>query len=145
MKRWLCLDLGDKRIGVALSDPLGYTAQPLPVIPSKGTLKDIEVFGQLVAKYGVNQVVVGLPLNMDGTDSSRTKKVRLAASKMARHLPVPVVMVDERLTSWQAAEDLKEMGARPSARKKNIDAVAACLILRSALDGAELVPAERRS
>ena len=142
MKRWMGIDLGDKRIGVALTDPLGVTAQPLRTIMSKGALKDIAAFGKIIGEYGVTQVVVGLPLNMDGTDSARTRKVRRAASLMAKHLDVPVVLADERLTSWQAESDMRDIGARPSARKKHVDAVAAALILRSALDGAVLTQAE---
>jgi len=140
VKRWLGLDLGDKRIGVALSDPLGITAQPLKVISSKGPIPDAIAVGELVVEYGVTQVVVGLPLNMDGTDSERTRKVRSLASKLSSRLGVPVVLVDERLTSWQAEEDMKGIGVKRKNIKKNVDQVAAALILRSALEGAPCLP-----
>ena len=72
MKRWLGLDLGHVRIGVALSDPLGITAQPLKVLKSEGTQKDLIAIGELVNEYQVTQVIVGLPLNMDSTESRQT-------------------------------------------------------------------------
>jgi putative Holliday junction resolvase len=125
---------------VALSDPLGVTAQPLRVIASKGAVKDMAAIGELVGMHGVTQVVVGLPLNMDGTDSTRTKKTRVFASKLAVRLNIPVVLVDERLTTWQAEEALKEAGVRGKNRRKNVDRIAASFILRSALEGAPLIP-----
>ena len=142
MKRWLALDLGTKRIGTAVSDPLGVTAQPLKVLPSKGRNKDLEALSALAHELSATQVVVGLPLNMDGTDSARTQRTRVFARELAARLSVPVVLVDERLTSWQAEEVLKETGAHGMKRKKNVDRVAAALILRSALDGAKLIPIE---
>jgi len=141
VKRWLALDLGTKRIGTAVSDPLGVTAQPLKVIPSRGKNKDLIAIMALVVELSATQVVVGLPLNMDGTDSTRTRRTRLFAKELASRLFIPVVLVDERLTSWQAEEVLKETGAHGRDRKKNVDRVAAALILRSALDGAKLIPA----
>lgn len=140
MKRWLALDLGTKRIGAAVSDPLGVTAQPLKVIVSKGRRADLDALSALAAEVSATQVIVGLPLNMDGTDSTRTRRVRAFAALLAGRLEVPVVLVDERLTSWQAEEVLKETGTCGRKRKAQVDRVAAALILRSALDGAKLVP-----
>jgi putative holliday junction resolvase len=142
-KRWLGLDLGSKRIGVALSDPLGITAQPLIVLSSAGTQKDIEAIGGLVQKNEVAQVIVGLPLNMDGTESATTAKVREFTIKLAGRLGVPVFFVDERLSSKQAERAMIEGGARREKRKEKNDQVAAALLLDSALRGAHLVPVER--
>ncbi len=136
------LDLGDKRIGVALTDPLGFTAQPFRVLGSRGMAQDIQAIGELISEYQVAQVVVGLPLNMDGTDSTRTGKVREIAGKLALRLSIPVMLADERLTTRQALQALREGGAGRKARKKNVDRVAAALILQSALDGITLVPVE---
>ncbi|HUO56795.1 MAG TPA: Holliday junction resolvase RuvX [bacterium] len=135
MKRWLGLDLGHVRIGVALSDPLGLTAQPLMVLKSAGTQKDIIAIGELVTKHEVTQVIVGLPLNMDGTESSTTKKVREFTSKLAERLNIPVFFVDERLTSKQAERIMIEGNVRREKRKNKVDQVAAALLLQSALNG----------
>ena len=139
MKRWLGLDLGKVRIGVALSDPLGFTAQPLSVLKSAGTQKDIIAIGELVNQYEVSQVVVGLPLNMDGTESSTTQRVREFTEKLAGRLTIPVLYVDERLTSKQAERIMIEGDTRREDRREKIDKVAAALLLQSALSGAPLV------
>lgn len=140
MKRWLGLDLGHVRIGVALSDPLGITAQPLTVLKSAGTQKDIIAIGELVNQYEVNQVIVGLPLNMDGTESSTTKKIRDFTVKLSDKLNVPVFFMDERLTSKQAERLMIEGNSRREDRRQKIDKVAASLLLQSALQGALLIP-----
>jgi putative Holliday junction resolvase len=143
LKRWLGLDLGSKRIGVALSDPLGITAQPLTVLQSAGTQKDIIAIGELVNQHEVTQVIVGLPLNMDGTESSTTQKVREFTSKLSQKLNVPVFFVDERLTSKQAERAMIEGDVRREKRREKIDKVAAALLLQSALEKAPLIPVEK--
>jgi len=139
LKRWLGLDLGHVRIGVALSDPLGVTAQPLTVLKSAGTQKDIIAIGELVEKHEVTQVIIGLPLNMNGTESSTTKKVREFTGKLAQRLNVPVFFMDERLTSKQAERLMIEGDSRREERRQKIDKVAAALLLQSALQGAPLL------
>ena len=141
-KRWLGLDLGSVRIGVALSDPLGMTAQPLMVLKSAGTQKDIMAIGELVNQHEVTQVIVGLPLNMNGTESSTTKKVREFTAKLAGRLNVPVFFLDERLTSKQAERVMIEGDVRREKRKEKIDQVAAALLLQSALNGAPITSVE---
>jgi putative holliday junction resolvase len=143
MKRWLGLDLGHVRIGIALSDPLGMTAQPLMVLKSAGNQKDLAAIGELVNQHEVTQVIVGLPFNMNGTDSSQTEKVRAFTSKLASRLNVPVFFLDERLTSKQAERAMIEGGTRREDRKQKIDKVAAALLLQSALEGAPLLPVEK--
>jgi len=127
------------RIGVALSDPLGLTAQPLMVLKSEGIQKDIAAIGNLVNEKEANRVIVGLPFNMDGTESATTQKVRDFTAKLAGRLNVPVFFVDERLTSKQAERLMIEGGAKREKRREKIDQVAAALILQSALEGAPLV------
>ena len=143
VKRWLGLDLGHVRIGVALSDPLGVTAQPLSVLKSAGTQKDIAAIGELVNKHEVTQVIVGLPLNMDGTESQTTRKVREFTGKLSGRLNAPVFFVDERLTSKQAERAMIEGNVRRENRREKIDKVAAALLLQSALEGAPLLPVEK--
>ena len=142
-KRWLGLDLGHVRIGVALSDPLGVTAQPLTVLKSAGTQKDIIAIGELVRTNEVTQVIVGLPLNMDGTESKTTQKVREFTAKLAERLNVPVFFVDERLTSKQAERVMIEGDSRREDRRQNLDKIAASILLQSALQGAPLIPMEK--
>jgi putative holliday junction resolvase len=143
LKRWLGLDLGSVRIGVALSDPLGITAQPLTVLKSAGNQKDMMAIGGLINQHEVTQVIVGLPFNMDGTESSTTKKVRDFTAKLSGKLNVPVFFVDERLTSKQAERAMIEGNVSREKRKLSIDKVAAALLLQSALEGAPLVPVEK--
>jgi putative Holliday junction resolvase len=140
LKRWLSLDLGKVRIGVALSDSLGITAQPLLVLKSAGTQQDIIAIGKLINEHKVTQVIVGLPLNMDGTESSTTQKVRDFTGKLLQKLSVPVYFVDERLTSKQAERLMIEGNVRREERRQKIDKVAAALILQSALEGTNLIP-----
>jgi putative holliday junction resolvase len=142
LKRWLSLDLGHVRIGVALSDALGLTAQPLTVLKAASIQKDIVQIGGLVNEHEVTQVIVGLPYNMNGTESSQTEKVRKFTAKLAERLNVPVYYLDERLTSKQAERAMIEGGARRKTRRANLDKVAAAILLQSALDGAPLIPVE---
>ena len=138
MKRWLALDLGHVRIGVALSDTLGMTAQPLTVLKSEGTQKDIITIGGLVNEHEVSQVVVGLPINMDGTESNQTKKIREFTYKLSNRLNVPVFFIDERLTSRQAERMMTDSGVTDKKQRGKVDQIAAALLLQSALKGALL-------
>jgi putative Holliday junction resolvase len=128
---------------VALSDPLGLTAQPLLVLKSAGTQQDIIAIGKLVNEHEVTQVIVGLPFNMDGTESATTQKVRDFTEKLLKRLSVPVYYVDERLTSKQAERLMIEGNVRRGDRRQKIDKVAAALILQSALEGTLLIPVEK--
>ncbi len=143
MKRWLGLDLGHVRIGVALSDPLGLTAQPLKVLQSQGTQQDLIAIGQLVDEHQVSQVIVGLPINMDGTESKQTQKIRDFAGKLANRLSIPLFFVDERLTSKQAERMMRDSGVKVENQRGKVDQVAAAILLDSALKGAPLTEVPR--
>jgi putative holliday junction resolvase len=143
MKRWLALDLGTVRIGVALSDPLGLTAQPLTVLKVSGVKDDIVHIGRLVDEHKAERIIVGLPLNMDGSEGAQAKKVRQFTGKLAERLNVPVFYVDERLTSKQAERAMIEGNARREKRRQKIDQVAAALLLQGALEGMPLMPVEK--
>lgn len=132
--RILGLDVGSKRIGVALSDGLGLTAQGLDTIRSKGRKNDIESVCGLVKNHQVSEIVVGVPLSMDGTDSAQTGRVREFAEQLESRVDVPVVMWDERLSSVAAERALLEADMSREKRKKVIDKVAAMIILQSYLD-----------
>lgn len=133
--RILGLDLGDKRIGVAMSDPMGWTAQGLEVITSKGSIDaDIAKIKEYVERYEVEKIIVGLPLNMDGSSGPRAEKARAFADRMGKKLKVAVEMTDERLTTVAAQKLLIEADLSRAKRRKVIDKMAAALILQSYLD-----------
>ena len=132
--RILGLDYGSRRIGVAISDPLGLTAQPLPAIPRKGDRKDIAGIGRLAAEQGVTSVVVGLPLLLTGDEGPQAARARAFGEKLAAELSLPVTMWDERLTTAQSERHLIESGVRRERRKEVRDSLSAMILLQSVLD-----------
>jgi len=138
--RIAAFDVGDKRIGVALTDPLGYTAQPLLTIYRKTPRADMKSIGRILRKHGVAEAVVGHPLNMSGEVGPRARKAAEFAEQLRAEFGIPVHLMDERLTTWEAHQLLDESGrGRDSAaarqeRKRIIDQVAAVLILRAFLE-----------
>jgi putative Holliday junction resolvase len=130
--RALALDLGERRIGVAVSDALGMVARPLEIFPRTSRRADFAHIGALVASHQVDAVIVGLPLNMDGSEGRQAVWVREYCAALAETLAVPVQLWDERLTSEEAVDILRAQGK--SAGKGEIDAVAAAVILQSYLD-----------
>ena len=132
--RILGLDFGSHRIGAAVSDPLGITAQPLSAIPRRGDRRDIEAIGAIVRECGVDSVLVGLPLHLSGEEGTQAKKARLFAEKVREHLGIPVETWDERMTTAQAERHLIASGVRREKRKEIRDSLAAVFLLQSALD-----------
>lgn len=132
--RMLGLDVGDRRIGIALSDALGLTAQRLQVLERTSAAGDVAAVEALVAEHQVARVIVGLPLTMAGAQGPQAKKVLAFAHQLRRRLSVPVECVDERLTTVQGERALIETGASRRKRKQVIDQVAAQLILQHYLD-----------
>lgn len=133
--RIMALDLGDKRIGIALSDPLGWTAQGLGVISVKGsTGEEIEKIKEIAREHEVERIVVGLPRNMDGSPGSQAERARAFAGRLSKALGLPVEMWDERLTTVAAEKLLIEAGMSRDTRRQVIDKTAAVLILQSYLD-----------
>ena len=138
--RVLGLDVGDRRIGVALSDGLGFTAQPLFTLHRKGRKGDLKAelksIGRVIKKHRVTEVVVGNPLHMSGDLSPQAVKAQAFAAALRSEFGVTVHLWDERLTSVAANEILDEVGyARGPERRKVIDQVAAVVILRGFLEG----------
>jgi len=132
--RILGLDVGSKRIGLALSDELLLTAQGLQSLERKDLETDLKAIAGLVASNDVVEVVVGLPLSMDGTESKQTKEVREFIVDLTEAVSVPVKAWDERLTSVQAERAMLEADLSRAKRRKLSDKVAAQLILQSYLD-----------
>lgn len=141
MDRILGLDFGAKTVGVAVSDPLGITAQGVEIIRRtsenklRRTLARLE---EIAAEYGVTKAVVGLPRHMDGTIGERAEKSIAFAEAVGRRLGIPVDMWDERLTTVQADRAMDEMALRASERKAVVDEIAAVLILQGYMDRAKI-------
>lgn len=132
--RILGLDFGSHRIGAAVSDPLGITAQPLAAIPRRGDRRDIEAIGATVREYSVGTVLIGLPLHLSGEEGTQAKSARLFAEKIRERLGIPVEPWDERMTTAQAERHLIASGVRRDKRKEIRDSLAAVFLLQSALD-----------
>lgn len=132
--RIMALDFGTKRIGVALSDELLLTAQGADSIYCKEITADLAAIAKLVRENGVSEIVVGLPLNMDGTYSAKTKEVMEFTDKLTTAVDVSVKTWDERLTSLQADNILLEADISRRKRRMLSDKVAAQIILQSYLD-----------
>jgi len=131
--RILCLDVGDRRVGVAVSDPLGITAQPLDTYTRVGYGPDVRHIAALAARYGTDRVLCGLPRNMDGSLGGQADKVRAFAAELEK-ANLSVSYWDERMTTVSAERALIEGGVRRDARKQKVDMVAATVILQAFLD-----------
>lgn len=132
-ERIVALDVGDRRIGIAVSDPLGITAQPIETYTRVGYGPDTRRIAQLAQQYDTNRILCGLPLNMDGTQGFQTQKVREFAAKL-EEAGLTVEFYDERMTTVLAEGALLEADMRRENRKKKVDMVAAVMILQSYLD-----------
>lgn len=130
--RVLALDVGDRRIGLALSDPLGYTAQPLFTLTRTSRRADLKSLGRVLRKHGVTEIVVGNPLYMSGDLSPQAAKAQAFAEDLRTEFGLPVHLWDERLTTTEAHRYLDDAGhsADRGERKGIIDQVAAVLILQ---------------
>jgi len=132
--RVLGLDIGEKRIGVAVSDPGGRVATPVSVISAEEAVRDGRVLRRVVDDYEVDLVVVGLPLSLDGTEGPQARRVRAQAQKLAQFLPVTMQFVDERLSSSEAKRRMQEAGADERRQRGSVDMVAASILLQNYLD-----------
>ncbi len=134
VERVMALDVGRVRIGVALTDPLGYTAQPLVTVWRKNRNEDLRSLTRLVRKHEVTTIIVGNPLHMSGDVSPWAAKVQEFAEELRARAGVAVQLWDERLSSVAAHEILDEAGHDRRDRKSIIDQVAAVVILRGWMD-----------
>jgi len=133
--RVLGLDLGEKTIGIAVSDPMGWTAQAVEVIRRDGNVNsEIRRLQELIKEYGVELILLGLPKNMNGTVGDQGQKAMDYASMIGKKLGVPVKLWDERLSTVAAGRVLLEADMSRAKRKKIIDKVAAAVILQGYLD-----------
>jgi len=130
----LGLDVGEKRIGVAVSDALGLIAQGITVLQRRDLEYDLRQLQRLVKETDVSQVVVGIPKNMDGSLGEGAKMVLLFVEQMRDDLAIPVILWDERWTTTQATRVLVEADLSRKKRRKVVDKLAAVLILQNYLD-----------
>jgi putative holliday junction resolvase len=128
--RVLGLDVGSRRIGIAVSDPLGVTAQGLKTLQRKNKRHDFEQLGQIIRQYDVKELVVGLPLRMSGAEGTQAGKMQEFAEELRRRFQLPVHLWDERLTSAEANRLLRETDLSIAKRGKAVDRMAAVLILQ---------------
>lgn len=132
--RILGLDYGSKRIGVALCDELGITAQGLTTLVRKNWRKDLEAIAELVKMYDVEMIVIGYPLRLNGTRSTQCEKIDRFATLLEAACSVPVVKYDEAFSTQCAEEILSQARVRSHRRRRVIDKLAASIILQGYLD-----------
>lgn len=131
--RILALDVGTKRIGVAMSDELGWTAQPLTVIERKNDKQALQLIKEIVVKNKVGKIVVGLPITLRGEIGKSAHMVLAFVEKLKEHLSIPITTWDESFSTAQAEDVLIQADLSRLKRKKVIDKIAAALILDSFL------------
>lgn len=132
--RIMALDVGDRKIGVAVSDSLLLTAQARPTLERKNLESDLLRLAQIAEDDEVSTIVVGKPIHMDGRESRQSDKVARFARNLSKHLGLPVIFQDERLTSFAAEQHLEEMGLNWRKRREHVDKIAAMFILQEFLD-----------
>jgi len=143
--RLLGIDLGSVRVGLALSDPLGYTAQPLKSMPRVGPRKDLDFLARLVRENDVKKVVVGLPLMLSGEEGRSATAAREFAGRLEERLSgLPVELWDERLTTVEAERTLVSADVSRRKRKEVVDGMAAVLILQSYMEAQSVDPGPDR-
>ncbi len=133
-RRILALDIGKKRIGLAATDPLGIIVQGLPTYTRTRVRDDIDYLASLCGEMEVSQLLIGLPLHMSGDDSPMSRYTTEFAARLAERTGLPVEYVDERLTSYEAEQRLREAGRSVDRKSGNVDRMAAILMLQEYLD-----------
>lgn len=127
----IALDIGERRIGVAVSDPSGTLATPYGIIKRRSRPEDFAAIGELVHKLGAQRVIVGLPISLNGKVGSQARRVIRYARALSQVLTIPIEMVDERYSTSIAQELLTDAGHR---NRTHVDAAAAAVILQEYLD-----------
>ncbi len=133
--RYLGVDLGKARIGLALADDVLRTARPLTAVAHRSEADDLAAIADVAREYEVDRAVVGLPINLDGTEGPAARHARAFADRLGRALGVEVALQDERLSTFEAEGRLREQGFSARDLRKRVDAEAAAVILQGWLDG----------
>lgn len=131
--RILAIDYGRRRLGLALSDAAGLTARPLATLERTNRRNDLRRLREIVRQHDVRRIVVGHPLHLDGTVGEMAAETARFATRIEKQLGLPVELVDERLSSWEAEQVLAATKAAPRKRARSLDQVAAAVILRDFL------------
>lgn len=134
MSRYLGVDYGKERVGIALSDETGTMASPLEVLPLKPFRKFLGAMKRIIREHEISCIVVGIPRNMDGSYGPSAEAARDFATRLREALTVPIEPFDERLTTVQASKSLRDAGKSAKKQKKQIDSAAAQIILQTYLD-----------
>jgi putative Holliday junction resolvase len=132
--RYLAIDYGEKRVGLALSDPTFTIAQSLDTILYKSRKKLIVELKEIISRHNIKKIILGLPLTMKGSDSEKTVEVREFGAELEGQIDIPLVLFDERLTSIQAQQIIRQFGKKPSKHRAKIDQFAARTLLQTYLD-----------
>ncbi len=132
--RILALDYGTRNVGLACSDELGVTVQPLPSVPNNGKGYLVARLRDAVLQHGISLIVIGLPWNMDGSAGDAVDRVRGFMKTLSAEFALPLAPVDERLTTVEAAELWNQMSSRQKRRYRTVDSLAAALILQRYLE-----------
>ena len=134
--RVLGLDYGSKRIGTAVSDELGITAQAHSSIERKNRKSDLEAIARIVETYHIEKIIIGYPLRLDGSRGIQCEKVERFVEELGGKFNLPILKWDETLSTWEADEIMTEAGIKRQHRKKFVDKIAAGIILQSYLNSA---------
>jgi putative Holliday junction resolvase len=132
--RILAIDYGSKRIGVALSDPTGTLARPLPFVPAKADAQLARELAALANKEDAHLILLGLPRHMDGSIGEAAAQVQAFAALLGQATPIRIQLIDERLSTLQASRQLQEAGRNARQQRGKIDSEAACVLLQGYLD-----------
>ncbi len=138
--RILGIDYGSQRIGLALSDPTGTLARPLPFLPAKADAKLAREIATLATKEQVSLLLLGLPRHMNGSLGEAALKVQAFAAVLQKATPLPLKLIDERLSTVQASRQLQEAGKDARRQRGHIDSEAACVLLQGYLDSQTAFP-----
>jgi putative Holliday junction resolvase len=149
----LAIDYGKKRLGLALSDEFGVTSRPYATWTRINRRRDLARLRELVKREKIRRIIVGLPLHLDGTPSEMSEEAKSFAMRVEKAIGLPVEMVDERLSSWEAQEKVSQMDSKKRSRSSSgrgepakkilIDDIAAAIILRDYLDRLRTRPGAR--
>ena len=134
LSRILGLDYGERRIGLALSDPMGIIARPLTIIDRKKTADHISRIAEIIAEKKITTIVVGLPLTLKGHYSKQTEIVLAFIDQLKSNFQIPIVAIDERLSSVAAEKFLQSQGVKTGYEKGRVDEIAASIFLQEYLD-----------
>ncbi len=132
--RTLGIDIGEKRIGVAVSDASGRVATPLTVLDGPRAFANGDDLSAIVDEYGIERIVIGMPYSLDGTEGPQARRTRTLAARLTVGVTLPVTFFDERLTSAEASVRMREAGCSEREQRGSKDMVAAAILLQAFLD-----------